>query len=218
MCQYNRYYEFCTRLKGLKLRFRCELFQPIEGLPWTRYIKYFVLGVFSLLALVPAIYVILHNNYIGYFWYSIAAVVINRVQCILLLLYAEILGYHVELLGHRLLAVHSSRLLAAYSTLDMKREKMCSLEYLLSLKRAYIELYRLFGNFNSLYGWSILCLFVVMFLDVMVNIYWALLVVAKVYIFDFIYVAISTFLPVLILLFSFCRCGEYCKRQVSGPN
>lgn len=213
MFQYNRYYEFCMQLKGLKLRFQCELFQPIEGLPWIRYIKYYVLGVFNIVALVPAIYVILHNDYIGYFWYSVAAVVINRIQCLLLLLYAELLGYHVELLGLRLLAVHSSRLLGVYSVLDVKCEKMCSLEYLLSLKRAYMELYRLFGHYNGLYGWSIVCLFVVMFLDVMINIYWALLVVAKVYIFDFIYIAISTFVPVLILLFTFCRCGEYCKRQ-----
>lgn len=215
MCQYDRYYDFCRQLKGLKLRFQCELFQPVEGLPRTRYIKYFVLGIFNVVTLGPAIYVILHNNYIGYFWYSVAAVVINRSQCLLLLLYAELLGYHVELLGQRLLAVQNCRQVGVYSVLDVKCEQMCSLEYLLSLKRAYMELYRLFGRYNGLYGWSIVCLFVVMFLDVMINIYWALLVLASIYIFDFIYIASSTFVPVLILLFAFCRCGEYCKRQVS---
>lgn len=211
MCQYDKYFDFCSQLKGLKLRFQCELFQPVEGLPWTRYIKYFILGVLNVVTLGPAIYVILHNNYIGYFWYSVAAVVINRFQCLLLLLYAELLGYHVELLGQRLLAVQSCRTLGVYSVLGAR----CSLEYLLSLKRAYMELYRLFGRYNGLFGWSIVCLFVVMFLDVMINIYWALLVLASIYIFDFIYIASSTFVPVLILLFTFCRCGEYCKRQVS---
>lgn len=211
MCQYDKYFDFCSQLKGLKLRFQCELFQPVEGLPWTRYIKYFILGVLNVVTLGPAIYVILHNNYIGYFWYSVAAVVINRFQCLLLLLYAELLGYHVELLGQRLLAVQSCRTLGVYSVLGAR----CSLEYLLSLKRAYMELYHLFGRYNGLFGWSIVCLFVVMFLDVMINIYWALLVLASIYIFDFIYIASSTFVPVLILLFTFCRCGEYCKRQVS---
>lgn len=211
MCQYDKYFDFCSQLKGLKLRFQCELFQPVERLPWTRYIKYFILGVLNVVTLGPAIYVILHNNYIGYFWYSVAAVVINRFQCLLLLLYAELLGYHVELLGQRLLAVQSCRTLGVYSVLGAR----CSLEYLLSLKRAYMELYRLFGRYNGLFGWSIVCLFVVMFLDVMINIYWALLVLASIYIFDFIYIASSTFVPVLILLFTFCRCGEYCKRQVS---
>ncbi|KAH8418861.1 hypothetical protein KR222_005899 [Zaprionus bogoriensis] len=215
MCQYDNYFEFCMQLKCLKLRFQCELFQSVGSLPWTRYIKYLVIGVFNVVTLIPAIYVILHNNYVGYFWYSIAAVVVNRFQCLLLLLYAELLGYHVELLGLRLQAVHSARLLGVYSVLDVKCEQMCSLEYLLSLKRAYMDLYRLFGHYNGLYGWSIVCLFVMMFLDIMINIYWMLLVLAKLYIFDFIYMSCSTFLPVLILLFAFCRCGEYCKRQVS---
>ncbi|XP_060657864.1 putative gustatory receptor 39b [Drosophila nasuta] len=213
MCQYDRYYEFCLQLKCLRRQFQCELLQQVQRLPWTRYIKYFLLGALNIASVVPGVYVILHYDYIGYFWYSLSAVIINRFQCLLLLLYAELLGFHVELLGLRLKDVHNCRQLGVHSVLDVKCEQMCSLDYLLSLKRAYMELYRLFGQYNGLYGWSIVCIFVVMFLDSMINIYWALLVLAKIYNFVFIYMTFSTFVPLLILLFTFCRCGEYCKRQ-----
>ncbi|KAH8377756.1 hypothetical protein KR093_006992 [Drosophila rubida] len=209
MCQYDRYYEFCVQLKCLRRRFQCELLQLVEGLPWTRYIKYFFLGVLNVASVLPGIFIIQHYHYIGYFWYSLTAVIIIRFQCLLLLLYAELLGYHVELLGLRLLDVHNSRQLGVHSVPVAK----LSLEYLLSLKRAYMELYRLFEQYNALYGWSIVCIFVVMFLDSIINIYWALLVLAKIYNFVFIYMMSSTFTPLLILLFTFCRCGEYCKRQ-----
>ncbi|XP_064554181.1 putative gustatory receptor 39b [Drosophila montana] len=213
MCQYKRYYEFCLQLKCLRLHFQCELQQPVKGWPWTRYVKYFVLGIINFVSLFPSVYVVLHFDYIGYFWFSLGAVFINRVQCLLLLLYAELLGYHVELLDRRLQAVHSYRLLGAHSQLNVKFEQMCSLEYLLSLKRAYMELYRLFELYNGLFGWSIVCIFVVMFLDSIVNIYWSLLVLTDIYSFVFIYMTCSTFVPLLILIFIFCRCGEYCKRQ-----
>lgn len=215
MCQHKRYYEFCLQLKCLRLHFQCELQQPVKGWPWTRYVKYFVLGVINFVSLFPSVYVVLHFDYIGYFWFSLGAVLINRVQCLLLLLYAELLGYHVELLDQRLQAVHSYRLLGAQSQLNVKFEQMCSLEYLLSLKRAYMELYRLFELYNSLFGWSIVFIFVVMFLDSIVNIYWSLLVLTEIYSFVFIYMTCSTFVPLLILIFTFCRCGEYCKQQVN---
>jgi len=218
MCQYERYYEFCLQFKSLSGLFRNDLFQPIQGLPWTRYIKFFVLGILNVATLFPVVFVILHNQYVGYFWHSIVAILINRFQCLLLLLYAELLGYHVELLGLQLQAVHNCRQVGMHSVLDVKCEQMCSLEYLLSLKRAYMELYRLFEQYNGLYGWSIVSIFVVMFLDTMINIYWTLLVLAKVYPFVFIYMTSSTYVPLLILLFTFCRCGEYCKRQVKYDN
>ncbi|KAL7740506.1 hypothetical protein ACLKA6_007034 [Drosophila palustris] len=213
MCQYNRYYEFCLQLKTLKGLFQTELFYTIQGLPRTRYIKFFVLGILNVVSLFPEIYVIPNSTYIGYFWYSICAIVINRFQCLLLLLYAELLGYHVELLGLRLLAVLKCRQLSVHSMLDAKSEQMCSLEYLLSLKRAYMQLYRLFGHYNRLYGWSIVSIFVVMFLDSMINIYWTLLIMANIYQYVLLYNTTSTYLPLLILLITFCRCGEYCKRQ-----
>ncbi|XP_034475348.1 putative gustatory receptor 39b [Drosophila innubila] len=213
MCQYERYYEFCLQLKTLNRLFQSELLQPIQGLPRARYIKFIALGILNIVSLFPGIYVVLHYDYIGYYWYSLGAILINRFQCLLLLLNAELLGYHVELLGLRLLAVLNCRQMSLHSVLDVKCEQMCSLEYLLSLKRAYMELYRLFGQFNGLYGWSIVSIFVVMFLDSMINIYWTLLILAKIYSFVFNYMTSSTYIPLLILLFTFCRCGEYCKRQ-----
>ncbi|XP_032595314.1 putative gustatory receptor 39b [Drosophila grimshawi] len=205
MCQYKRYYEFCLHLKCLKLRFQCELQQPIVDLPWTRYIKFFLLGILNVLTLVPSVLVVLYNDYVGHFLYSVPSLIIIRFQCLLLVIYAELLGYHVELLGERLQAVHKSRQLGT--------DSLCSLEHLLSLKRVYMELYHLFVQYNDLYGWSIVCIFVVMFLDSMINIYWAMQILNEVYEWPFLYLTCSSFLPLLILLFTFCRCGEYCKRQ-----
>lgn len=214
MCRYNGYYELCLKFKTLKRLFHNELLHPIQGFARTRYVKFIALGILNVVSLFPGIYVVLHYDYIGYYWCSFGAILINRFQCLLLLLYAELMGYHVELLGLRLLAVLNCRQKGLHSVLDVKCEQMCSLEYLLSLKRAYMELYRLFGHYNGLYGWSIVSIFVVLFLDSMINIYWTLLVLAKIYRFVYIYMTSSTYIPILILLILFCRCGEYCKRQV----
>lgn len=216
MCQYNGYYEFCLQLKCLRLHFQCELQQPIRHLPWSRYVKFYALGIINIVVFIPSIYVAVNSDYIGYFWYSLAAVIINRYQCLLLLLYVDLLGYHAERLDQRLQALHSYRQLGTQTILDTKFEQMCSLDHLLSLKRAYMELYRLFELYNSLFGWSIVSIFVVMFLDSIVNIYWSLLVLIKIYKFGFIFMTCATFVPLLILLFTFCHCGEYCKRQVTG--
>ncbi|XP_043864724.1 putative gustatory receptor 39b [Drosophila mojavensis] len=213
MCQYNKYYEFCLQLKCLRLHFQCELQQPIRNWPWIRYIKFYALGVINIIVFIPSIYVVLNSDYTGYFWYSLGAVIVNRYQCLLLLLYVDLLGYHAERLDERLQALHSYRQLGTQTILDIQFNQMCSLDYLLSLKRAYMELYRLFELYNSLFGWSIVCIFVVMFLDSIVNIYWSLLVLIKIYQFGFIFMTCSTFVPLLILLFTFCHCGEYCKRQ-----
>ncbi|ALC39252.1 Gr39b [Drosophila busckii] len=211
MCQYGRYYALCLQFKCLRLRFQCELQQTLKHLGWPSYVKFFALALLNVLSIVPSIYVVQHIDYIGYFWYSLGSVLIIRFQCLLLLVYVELLGYHVEQLQLRLQAVLNCR--QSNSALDAKYEQLCSLEYLLSCKRAYMELYLLFGQFNGLYGWSIVCIFVVMFLDSMVNIYWTLLVLADIYSFVFIYMTISTFVPLLVLLFAFCRAGEYCRRQ-----
>ncbi|EDV98951.1 GH13600 [Drosophila grimshawi] len=182
-----------------------------------RYIKYF-----AILGLVPwsekgaqqqvqKIYtmaIILLNNCMTFYVIVYAppdVKILVSMLCLLLVIYAELLGYHVELLGERLQAVHKSRQLGT--------DSLCSLEHLLSLKRVYMELYHLFVQYNDLYGWSIVCIFVVMFLDSMINIYWAMQILNEVYEWPFLYLTCSSFLPLLILLFTFCRCGEYCKRQ-----
>lgn len=214
MIQRDGYYQFCMELKCLGLRLQGELKMELGGLSWKCVTKILGLGVMCLLAVLPVIYVALIGSLL-YFWSSFLPVLVIRMQCVLLLLYVDLLGHHVKLLGKRLQDVLTCHTMDANSVLDGNSKQLCSLEFLLELKQSHMELYQLFTHFNGLFGWSILSIYVVLFLDSTMNIYWTQQVLAEVYEYKYLYATLSIFLPSFVIMFAFCRCGEFCRMQVS---
>ncbi|XP_017012789.2 putative gustatory receptor 39b [Drosophila takahashii] len=212
MVHYEDYYRFCMEIKCLRLRLQGELKMHLGGLGWQTYAKILGLGFGFLLSLLPSIYVALSGSLL-YFWASLLSILIIRMHCVLMLLYVDLLGLHVNLLGGRLQNVLDCHLLGANCVLDGAGHHLCSLEFLLALKQSHMELYHLFTHFNDLFGWSILSTYVVLFTDSTVNIYWTQQVLAEVYEYRYLYATFSVFVPSIIIIFVFCRCGEFCKRQ-----
>ncbi|KAH8238907.1 hypothetical protein KR038_006194 [Drosophila bunnanda] len=212
MIQYDDYYLFCMELKCLGLRLQGELQIPLGGLSWKCYTKILGLGAICLVAVLPSVYVSVRVGLL-YFWVSLISVLIIRMQCVLVLLYVDLLGHHVRLLGKRLLDVLSCHMMDANCVLDGNCKQLCSLEFLLELKQSHMELYQLFTHFNGLFGWSILSIYVVLFLDSTINIYWTQQVLAEVYDYTYLISTISTFIPTFAIMFAFCRCGEFCRMQ-----
>ncbi|XP_017064322.1 putative gustatory receptor 39b [Drosophila eugracilis] len=210
--KYDDYYRFCKEMKCLGLRLQCELNIDLGGLSWQSYVKVFGLGIGFLVAIIPSVYVALSGSLI-YFWSSLLSILIIRMQCILMLLYVDLLGHHVCLLGKRIKNVIDCHMMGAKCIPDGNGHQLCSLEFLLALKQSHMELYHLFSHFNDLFGWSILSIYVVLFSDSTVNIYWTQQVLAEVYEHIYLYATFSVFIPSFIIIFVFCRCGEFCKRQ-----
>ncbi|XP_020810771.1 putative gustatory receptor 39b [Drosophila serrata] len=210
--QYDGYYQFCQELKYLGLRLQGELKIPLGGLSWKCYTKILGLGAICLVAVIPSAYVSFNVTLI-YFWVSLLPVLVIRMQCVLLLLYVDLLGHHMRLLGNRLHDVLNCHMMDANCVLDGNCKQLCSLEFLLELKQSHMELYQLFTHFNDLFGWSILSIFVVLFLDSTINIYWTQQVLAEVYDNTYLIATISTFIPTFAILFALCRCGEFCRMQ-----
>ncbi|XP_001356098.3 putative gustatory receptor 39b [Drosophila pseudoobscura] len=212
MCQYEGYYGFCKELQRVRERLEVQLKMGALLYPRRRYIKIMFLGIASLGTMASLIY----TSFIAslmYFWSSCVALIIIRLQCVLLLFYVDLMGFHVELLGKRIrdvLHCHSS---GGNCVPDGNCKQLRSLEFLLELKQSHMEVFDLFSHFNDLFGWSILSIFVVMFMDGTVNIYWTQQVLAGVYGLVYLNATFSFSVPSLALIFAFCRCGEYCKRQ-----
>ncbi|XP_016963444.1 putative gustatory receptor 39b [Drosophila biarmipes] len=212
MVNYADYYVFCMEIKCLGLRLQGELRMSVGGLSWKTYAKVIGLGLSFLMTIMPSIYVDLTLG-ILYFWPSLLPILIIRMQCALMLLYVDLLGHHVCLLGRRLKNVLDCHLLGANCILDGDCGQLCSLEFLLALKRSHMDLYHLFTHFNNLFGWSILSIYVVLFTDSTVNIYWTQQVLAEIYDYGFLYATFAVFVPSLVIIFVLCRCGEFCKRK-----
>nr|XP_036669685.1 putative gustatory receptor 39b isoform X2 [Drosophila suzukii] len=212
MVNYEDYYVFCMEIKCLGLRLQGELKMHVGGLSWQTYAKVMGLGIGFLVTLIPPIYVSLNLSLL-YFWSSLSSILIIRMHCVLMLLYVDLLGRHVGLLGSRLRNVLDCHLLGANCILDGDCNQLCSLEFLLALKQSHMDLYHLFTHFNNLFGWSILSTYVVLFTDSTVNLYWTQQVLAEVYDYQYLYATFSVFVPSLTIIFVFCRCGEFCKRQ-----
>ncbi|EDW80395.1 uncharacterized protein Dwil_GK18679 [Drosophila willistoni] len=214
MFQYEEFYDFCMELKSLNLRFQREVKVPANSLPRMRSLKLLFLGSASIFTLIPGIYMgIITNSYVGYFLYSLGSVLINRCQTVLLLINAELLTFHAELLCQQLQQILSCRQMRYNCILEGDCQRLTSVELLLSLKQAYMELYGLYNRFNALYGWSMLFIFVVMFLDSTVNIYWTLLSLSDAYSYVYIGISCASFMPQLALMLALCSSGEFCKRQ-----
>ncbi|XP_068159596.1 putative gustatory receptor 39b [Drosophila tropicalis] len=214
MFQYEEFSDFCMELKSLNLRFQCQVKVPANSLPRMRSLKLLFLGAVSILTLIPGIYIgIITNNFVGYFLYSIGSVLINRCQTVLLLINAELLTFHAELLCQQLQQILRCRQLRSTCILEGDCHRLSSIELLLSLKQVYTQLYGLYIRFNALYGWSMLFIFVVLFLDSTVNIYWTLLALTEAYSYVYIGISCASFTPQLVLIFALCSSGEFCKRQ-----
>ncbi|XP_016984057.2 putative gustatory receptor 39b [Drosophila rhopaloa] len=212
MIQYDDYYRFCMEIKCLGLRFQCELNMDIGGLGWKSYAKILGLGIGLLVTILPSIYVAVSGSLL-YFWSSFLSVLTIRMQSVLMMLYVDLLGHHVCLLGKRLQDVLNCHVKGGNCILDGNCKQLCSLEFLLALKQSHMELYHLFTHFNDLFGWTIVSIYVVLIVDSTVNIYWTQQVLAEVYEYKYLYATFSVFIPALIMIFVFCRCGEFCKRQ-----
>ncbi|XP_017116560.1 putative gustatory receptor 39b [Drosophila elegans] len=212
MFQYDDYYRFCMEIKCLRLGFQCELKMQVEGMNWRSYAKILGLGVGLLLTILPSVYVAVSNSLL-YFWPSFLSILVIRMQSVLMLLYVDILGHHVNLLGKRLQDVLNCHLKGGNCILDGNCNQLCSLEFLLALKHSHMGLYYLFTHFNGLFGWSIVSIYVVLILDSTVNIYWTQQVLAEVYEYRYLYATCSVYIPSIIMIFIFCRSGEFCKRQ-----
>ncbi|KAH8251146.1 hypothetical protein KR032_000080 [Drosophila birchii] len=212
MIQYDDYFRFCMELKCLGLRLQGELKMQLGGLSWQCYTKILGLGVICLLAILPSVYVSLKVSLV-FFWSSLLPILVIRMQCVLLLLYVDLLGHHMKLLGKRLQDVLTCHMMDGNCVLDGNCKQLCSLEFLLELKQSHMELYQLFTHFNDLFGWTILSSYVVLFLDSTINIYWTQQVLAEVYDYTYLFATISVFVPTFIIIIAFCRCGEFCRTQ-----
>lgn len=213
MVHYDDYFRFCREMKYLGLRLQCELKIHVGRLKWQSYAKILALGIGFLVTVLPSIYVALSGSLL-YFWSSLLSILIIRMQFVLVLLNVELLGHHVSLLGIRLQNVLECHLMGANCTLDGNANRLCSLEFLLALKQSHMQLHYLFTHFNDLFGWSILGTYVVLFSDSTVNIYWTQQVLAEVYEYKYLYATFSVFVPSFFNILVFCRCGEFCQRQV----
>ncbi|XP_022226602.2 putative gustatory receptor 39b [Drosophila obscura] len=212
MCQYPGYYGYCEEFKRLRERLEVQLKMGALAYPRRRYIKIVVLGMASLGTMAIVIYTSFNARLI-YVWSSLVATLIIRWQCVLLLLYVDLMGFHVELLGKRIRDVLHCHSMGGNCLPDGNCKQLCSLEFLLELKQSHMQLFELFGHFNDLFGWSILSIFVVMFMDGTVNVYWTQQVLAGAYEYVYLFASLSYALPSLALILAFCRCGEYCKWQ-----
>ncbi|XP_017023892.1 putative gustatory receptor 39b [Drosophila kikkawai] len=212
MVQYDDYFQFCMELKCLGLRLQGELKMQLGGLSGQCYTKILGLGAICLVGVLPLVYVSLKVGLV-FFWSSLLPILVIRMQCVLLLLYVDLLGHHVKLLGKRLQDVLTCHKMDANCVLDGNCKQLCSLEFLLELKQSHMELYQLFTHFNGLFGWSILSIYVVLFLDSTINIYWTQQVLAEVYDYTYLFATISVFIPTFAIIVAFCRCGEFCRMQ-----
>ncbi|BFF93563.1 putative gustatory receptor 39b [Drosophila madeirensis] len=213
MCQYKGYNILCKEFKRLRERFEVQLKMGALAYPRERYIKIVMLGMTSLGTLGCLIYTSFIASLL-YFWSSFVALIIIRLQCVLLLLYVDLMGFHVQLLGTRIQDVlHCHSMGGGNCIPDGNCKQLCSLEFLLELKQSHMQLSELFSHFNELFGWSTLSIFVVMFMDGTVNVDWTQQVLAGVYGLVYLNATLSFSVPSLALILAFCRSGEYCKWQ-----
>ncbi|XP_017048903.1 putative gustatory receptor 39b [Drosophila ficusphila] len=212
MLQYDEYFVFCRDIKSLGIRLQCELQIRIGSLSQRSCVKIIGLAVGFLVPLLAVVYVSLSLSLV-YFWSSLLSILVTRVQCLLVLLYVELLGHHVGLLGERVQNVLACHLMGANCILDGNCNQLCSLEFLLALKQSHMELYYLFTHFNALFGWTMLSIYVVLFLDSTLNIYWTQQVLADEYEYTYLYATFAVFVPSLVMIIALCRGGEFCRRQ-----
>ncbi|KAH8421145.1 hypothetical protein KR009_001493 [Drosophila setifemur] len=212
MIQYEGYYVFFIELNCLEIRLPCEFKIVVGGLNWKCHIKIIGLCICCLVPILPSVY-IAFNGSLLHFWSSLLPVITIRLQCILLLFYMDYLGHHVNYLGKRLKDVLNCHQTGEYCFVDGNCSQLRSLEFLMHLKKSHMKVYQLFNHFNSLFGWTILSIYVVMFLDSTLNLYWTQQVLAEVYETKYLYATFSVFVPSFVLIFGFCRCGDFSRRQ-----
>ncbi|KAH8285779.1 hypothetical protein KR018_002893 [Drosophila ironensis] len=214
MFQYDGYNEFCMRLKYIRLRLQRDLNVFLGKLSLRCLIKIIALGIVCMLSVFPPIYVAIDKGLV-YFWASLLSIVTLRLQCVLLLLYMDLMRNLVEMVAKRLKDVLDCHLrgTGVICILDGNCQKLCSLEFLLAIKQSYMEIHQLFTFFNSLFGWSLLSICVVAFLDSTVNIYWTQQVLSGAYDSKYLYATFAVVVPSFLLICATCRCGELCSRQ-----
>ncbi|EDV31873.1 uncharacterized protein Dana_GF15565 [Drosophila ananassae] len=209
---HNDYYRFCFKMKSIEQRIQSELKISGKRFKCSSIYKIVGLALMSIFGFIPSIYVALRLS-LEYFWSSIMSLIIIRGQFVLLMLYIDLMSEIVYILENRIQTVLNCHILSGNCILDGNCKKLCSLEYLLSLKQSYMELHSLFIYFSHLFGWSILSIYVVMFLDSTVDLYWTQQVLAGFYDNTFLYSTCSGFFPAIVLILVFCRLGEQCRKQ-----
>ncbi|KAH8244262.1 hypothetical protein KR026_004290 [Drosophila bipectinata] len=206
------YYRFCFEMKSIEMRLQSELKISGKRFRFSSLYKIMGLGLVSTLCFVPSICVSLLVR-LDYFWSSLTSMIIIRGQFILLILYVDLMSEIVSIVENRLQTILNCHMISGNCILDGNCKVLCSLEYLLSLKQSYMELHSLFIYFSHLFGWSILSIYVVMFLDSTVDIYWTQQVLAGLYDSTFLYSTCTGFFPAIVFILTFCRCGEQCRKQ-----
>lgn len=210
---HNEYYRFCFEMKSIELRIQSELKISGRRFKCSSLYKIVGLALMSIFSFIPSTYIALRLE-LEYFWSSITSLIIIRGQFVLLMLYVDLMGEIVNVVENRLQTVLNCHIISGNCILDGNCKLLCSLEYLLSLKQSYMELHGLFIYFSQLFGWPILGIYVVMFLDSTVDLYWTQQVLAGLYDNAFLYATCGGFLPAIVLILAFCRLGEQCRKQV----
>lgn len=220
MLSYDKHYAYLNNLWRIQMLAKCLLqtqicVQTIRQRQQRRY-AVFVVTIYGFL--IAVIVVISQKYYYGYFWHALLAVLILRTRCLQMLMALDYICYYLEFLNQKLKALISCRIYNNYLCLDVNYRHLMSYEYLENFKRIYEEIYILHTTYNHIFGLSLVAILTVVVLDITIHVYWSLLTMMHYYKMYFIYITISTLVPLTSVVWMLCYAGEQCEKQVIFAN